>query len=494
MATSTKAASSNAVVTTGWTNPTNAYASDNVYATAVPAAGADVTTDYGFANFATGDIPDGAFISGIVATAEAIGASSVTVGVRIYKNGTAVGTEATTNSTTEVTISTPLYATVTLDDLRNASTRLKARARASRSGTSATASLDYVSLTATYTAANANLSALSLSGATLSPTFAAGTTSYTTTVAYVNGSPTLAATAEVGNSTIQYRVNGGTYSSAVTASLSTTISLPNTGATTNTVDVLVTDGLGNTKTYTITVTRTAADTNADLSALAFTNAVLTPTFSASTTSYSSSVPFNLTSTTLSATRSSSLSTALEYRLNGGSWTSFAGTGSVSLTLQSWGNTVEVRVTAESGAQKTYTTTIVRVAAYQFQTLAEVNGISVTQFSATFSRWQTLYTIAGTHRWYNDSGATLAIKEIRAAVGTAPTGATIICDVNIDGSTIWSTQGNRLTIAANGNTASTTTFNTLVIPDGSYLTVDIDQVGSTEPGADLTLTVWMERLG
>ncbi len=108
---------------------------------------------------------------------------------------------------------------------------------------------------------------------------------------------------------------------------------------------------------------------------------------------------------------------------------------------------------------------------------------------SFSRAGTLTTGTGAHRLYNDSGATLTIKAVRVSVGTAPTGASIIVDINVSGTTIFSTQGNRPTIAASGNTSGkVTNMNTTTIADGSYFTVDIDQIGSTIAGADLTVQI------
>ena len=98
---------------------------------------------------------------------------------------------------------------------------------------------------------------------------------------------------------------------------------------------------------------------------------------------------------------------------------------------------------------------------------------------------------GAMRWYNDLGRTLTFQSVRASVGTAPTTQSILCDVNVNGTTIWSTQANRVAVAAAANTGESTTFNTTTITDGQYLEVDIDQVGSGTVGADLTVTIWVK---
>lgn len=74
------------------------------------------------------------------------------------------------------------------------------------------------------------------------------------------------------------------------------------------------------------------------------------------------------------------------------------------------------------------------------------------------------------------------------VRTAPTSAAILIDINKNGSTIWSTQGNRATVAAAATTGNTTTFNTTALAAGDYLDLDIDQIGSSVAGVDLTVVL------
>lgn len=81
---------------------------------------------------------------------------------------------------------------------------------------------------------------------------------------------------------------------------------------------------------------------------------------------------------------------------------------------------------------------------------------------------------------------------RSAVGVAPVGTSLLVDVNKNGTTIFTTQGNRPSIA------TTEVVSTLATPDvqnlepGDYLTVDIDQIGSTTAGEDLTVVVLLEN--
>ncbi len=102
---------------------------------------------------------------------------------------------------------------------------------------------------------------------------------------------------------------------------------------------------------------------------------------------------------------------------------------------------------------------------------------------------TLVAGVSTARFYNDTGRTLTIAAVRATVGTSPTGAAVIVDVNKNGSTIFTTQANRPTVAISGVTSGkVTSMNVTTLADGDYLTCDVDQIGSTVAGANLTVQV------
>jgi hypothetical protein len=110
---------------------------------------------------------------------------------------------------------------------------------------------------------------------------------------------------------------------------------------------------------------------------------------------------------------------------------------------------------------------------------------------TFAITGTLLVATGKSRIHAEQPFT--IESVRAAVNTAPTGASVIVDVNKNGTTIYGTQGNRPAIAAGafsglGGAASAGTFAV-----GDYLTVDVDQVGSGVAGADLTVTIRLRRV-
>lgn len=92
------------------------------------------------------------------------------------------------------------------------------------------------------------------------------------------------------------------------------------------------------------------------------------------------------------------------------------------------------------------------------------------------------------RWY--PLADIELISIAAAVGTAPTGAALIVDVNQNGTTVFTTQANRPQIAAGSNYAAAggAPEVTMFTAGTDYMTIDVDQIGSTEPGRDLVVVV------
>jgi hypothetical protein len=83
---------------------------------------------------------------------------------------------------------------------------------------------------------------------------------------------------------------------------------------------------------------------------------------------------------------------------------------------------------------------------------------------------------------------ITLGNVRASVGTAPTGADITIDVNKNGTTVFTTQSNRPKIFAGQTLVSTSTPNITEFTTGDYITVDIDTIGSLNPGSDLTVQI------
>lgn len=99
---------------------------------------------------------------------------------------------------------------------------------------------------------------------------------------------------------------------------------------------------------------------------------------------------------------------------------------------------------------------------------------------------TLVAALGTIRfplWRN-----ITILNVVAQLGTAPTGAAAIFDVSLSGTTIFTTQANRPTVAAGALQDLTSVPDVTTAPAGGYLTVDVDQVGSTVAGADAVIVI------
>lgn len=118
----------------------------------------------------------------------------------------------------------------------------------------------------------------------------------------------------------------------------------------------------------------------------------------------------------------------------------------------------------------------------------ITGTAAYQGSVYFGADGDLTTRTGKLRIYNDSGRTRIISSVRASVATAPAGSTIIADLNKGGTTIFGTQSARPTLAISGFTNKTTAHTVTTWEDGTYLTCDIDQVGSSVAGSDLTVCV------
>lgn len=90
-----------------------------------------------------------------------------------------------------------------------------------------------------------------------------------------------------------------------------------------------------------------------------------------------------------------------------------------------------------------------------------------------------------------SPVAMTVQSVKLAVDTAPTDAAIIVDVHKNGTTLFTTQGNRPTIAASGTTATSAAPDVTAIAVGDKITLEIDQVGSTVTGANLAATVICE---
>lgn len=105
----------------------------------------------------------------------------------------------------------------------------------------------------------------------------------------------------------------------------------------------------------------------------------------------------------------------------------------------------------------------------------------------FSLAGQLALTTGQHRAYVERACT--IVSVRVSVGTDPVGAPVVVDLLKNGSTIYAVNpGNKPTIAAAGSNQLADLPDTPNLTAGQYLTMNVDGIGSTTPGSDLTVTV------
>jgi hypothetical protein len=180
---------------------------------------------------------------------------------------------------------------------------------------------------------NTNLSSLALSSGTLSPAFDKNTVKYSATVD--NSVSEISVCAKTDDSAASFTVNGSTEQKVKLAIGS------------NTITVLVTAADGSTKTYKITVTRLASS-NADLASLTLGSGTLNPAFDKNTLNYTADVENSVSKLYISAVTDDPASSVT---VNGSS--------SQYASLNVGYNTINVTVSAASGAKKTYTITVFR---------------------------------------------------------------------------------------------------------------------------------------
>lgn len=112
------------------------------------------------------------------------------------------------------------------------------------------------------------------------------------------------------------------------------------------------------------------------------------------------------------------------------------------------------------------------------------------FVQTYSVSGALVVAAGKSRFRAPFPITLSA--VSAAIDTAPVGAAVIVDVNKNGTTVFTTQANRPSIAAGANSAAEVVPDVVSVAAGDVITVDVDQIGSTTAGSDLSVMVRYRR--
>ena len=215
----------------------------------------------------------------------------------------------------------------------------------------------------------ATLSGLSLNSGTLSPTFAAGSTSYAASVPNATTSITVRPT--VTDTTATIKVNGTTVASGTASGL---IEL-SVGANVITTVITAQDGV-TTNTYTVTVTRNSNIST--LSGLVLGSGTLSPTFAVGTLSYTGSVPNATSSITVTPTVTDPNATI---KVNG--TTVASGVASQSIPMVAGSNSINVVGTAQDGTTlSTYTVTVTRAFFEAVFTSATTVPISASGYNAT----------------------------------------------------------------------------------------------------------------
>ena len=123
----------------------------------------------------------------------------------------------------------------------------------------------------------------------------------------------------------------------------------------------------------------------------------------------------------------------------------------------------------------YTATATKISSLT-QNDSALSGSGSSGFEKAYRYTGTLETNTGTLKIYLHKAATLT--EIDLFVGTAPSGSSINLDINKNGTSVATPS-----IAAD-NTSNTGISANISFAEGDYITVDIDQVGSSTAGSDL----------
>ncbi|CAN2212917.1 Fibronectin type III [Candidatus Nanopelagicaceae bacterium] len=251
-----------------------------------------------------------------------------------------------------------------------------------------------ITITRTALAAVSALTGLSFtnSNITLAPTFDSATVTYAMTVPYTTTSTRVTGTWTGTGETATATFGGNTY--ALTSGTILATAIPLTAGAANVVTITGYAQNGTATTYTVTITRTAAETASALSALAFTNSSITlaPTFAAATTTYAMTVPYATSSTQVTGTWTGSFETATA-TFNGSTYALTSGTIlSTAMTLSVGANTLLIKGYAQDGSLTTYTVTITRTA---IETVSTISALTLTNASITipsFASATTSYSI------------------------------------------------------------------------------------------------------
>jgi len=89
-------------------------------------------------------------------------------------------------------------------------------------------------------------------------------------------------------------------------------------------------------------------------------------------------------------------------------------------------------------------------------------------------------------WLKGGSGAITLVGVRGIVNTAPTDATLIIDVLKGGVSIYSAQGNMINITTGTTSDDADTIQTATASADDEYSLQVEQIGSTLPGADLTV--------
>lgn len=95
--------------------------------------------------------------------------------------------------------------------------------------------------------------------------------------------------------------------------------------------------------------------------------------------------------------------------------------------------------------------------------------------------------------YPIKGGSFTILTVAARLASAPSGSSTILDVNKNGASIYGNQALRPTFTVGAHEATVGTHTVADLVEGDYLSIDIDQIGSVDPGAHLVVVIRLQRI-
>jgi len=129
--------------------------------------------------------------------------------------------------------------------------------------------------------------------------------------------------------------------------------------------------------------------------------------------------------------------------------------------------------------------------------AQVHYNNLTDIPALVTKGLLIFTLSGTLQIFsgalrirNEFGVNKTITKVHCEVKDIPLGQAIIVDIHNNGTTIFTTQSNRPQIPAGNAYGESVTIEDDDWDINDYLTMDIDQVGTT-PGGYLVVEVYFE---